>query len=69
MTVLFDEGRFKTIDDWCKKESWNYVHFRDIRGSECDVIVMYDIDCNEVEPYSRAKNGLIIVNGYISWFR
>ena len=53
--------KLQTIDKWCQKEGWNCVHYSNIRGSEADVIVMYDVQCYEMEPYSRAKNALIIL--------
>ena len=57
-----DDHRFQPIFDWCLKQSWNCVCSYDMRGSEADVILMYDISlCQEMEPYSRAKNCLIIL--------
>ena len=57
------EGNQKVqpISDWCQKQGWNCVYYGDMRGSEADIIVMYDVDCYEMEPYSRARNCLIIL--------
>ena len=49
------------LSNWCQKQGWNCVYYDDMRGSEADVIVMYDVYCIETEPYSRAKNALIIL--------
>ena len=53
--------KLQPIYDWCQKQGWKCVHYLDMRGSEADVIVMYDLNCPEMEPYSRAKNELIIL--------
>ena len=62
--TLLHSSRTKSlqqISDWCQKQGWNCVHYKNMRGSEADVIVMFDIDSIEMEPYSRAKNCLIIL--------
>ena len=61
VTLLYE--RYNTqLSDWCQKQGWNCVYYSDMRGSEADVIVMYDVQyCYEMEPYSRAKNFLIIL--------
>ena len=55
------EQRLQPISKWCQKQGWNCVYYIHMRGSEADVIVMYDISSIEMEPYSRAKNCLIIL--------
>ena len=59
--LLDEDQRLPPISDWCQKQGWNCVYYPDMRGSEADVIVMYDVYCLEMEPYSRAKNALIIL--------
>ena len=62
VTLLYDYGiGLHDISKWCQEQNWNCVHYLDMRGSEADVIIMYDIECKEMEPYSRAKNALIIL--------
>ena len=56
-----NDPRLQSISDWCQKQGWNCVYYSDMRGSEADVIVMYDVNDSEMEPYSRAKNCLIIL--------
>ena len=56
-----NDRKLQPISDWCQKQGWNCVFYQDMRGSEADVIVMYDVYCIEMEPYSRAKNCLIIL--------
>ena len=61
VTLLWDSTN-EMISDWCQKQGWNCVYYSNMRGSEADVIVMYDVNfCQEMEPYSRAKNCLIIL--------
>ena len=61
-----DNQRLQPISDWCQKQGWHSVYYNDMRGSEADVIVMYDVkDCIEMEPYSRAKNCLIILQKWV----
>ena len=55
-----DEEQEK-LQRWCQKQGWKCVYYTDMRGSEADVIVMYDVNCGEMEPYSRAKSCLIIL--------
>ena len=59
--TLLHQSYNNQLSDWCQKQGWNCVYYLDMRGSEADVIVMYDIDFVEMEPYSRAKNALIIL--------
>ena len=57
-----DNQKLQPFSYWCQKQGWNSVYYFDMRGSEADVIVMYDVNfCQEMEPYSRAKNFLIIL--------
>ena len=56
-----EQEKLQLISDWCQKQGWNCVYYNQMRGSEADVIVMYDVFCFEMEPYSRAKNGLVIL--------
>ena len=59
--ILGIDKRLQLISEWCQKQNWNCVYHDSMRGSEADVIIMYDVDCPEMEPYSRAKNALIIL--------
>ena len=59
--ILDDTQRLRPISEWCQKQGWKCVFYNDMRGSEDDVIIMYDVACWEMEPYSRAKNCLIIL--------
>ena len=56
-----EQEKLQPISNWCQNQGWKCVYYYDMRGSEADVIVMFDIDCVEMEPYSRAKNALIIL--------
>ena len=56
-----DPPRLQLISDWCQTQGWNCVYNKDMTGSEADIIVMYDVSSRDMEPYSRAKNYLIIL--------
>ena len=59
--MLDDDQKLQPISEWCKQQGWKCVFYDDMRGSEDDVIIMYEVACLEMEPYSRAKNCLIIL--------
>ena len=57
-----DNEEFMTLSNWCEEQNWKFVHMEEIMGSEASVVILYEIDVETTELYSRAKNCLIIVH-------
>ena len=49
------------IEEYCKDKKWRCTEWRNVRGSEASVTVLYDLDDFFYEFFTRAKTQLVIV--------
>ena len=61
--LVSPEKETEMLDQWCSKQSgWNVVKYSDVTGSEFPfVVVIVEGDRVNLEVFSRAQWGLIIV--------
>ena len=62
IVLLYGNGMSHEVYDWCKLHSWTSVKYDEFKGCESSVTILYHVDYQHPEYYSRATNGLIIVH-------
>ena len=60
--LFYDENIPKKVSEWCKLHKWRAIKYREFRGCEGTVTILYCVNDFHPEYYSRATNGLIIVH-------
>ena len=49
------------IEEFCRQQNWRCTDWRNVRGSEASVIILYDLNYFNYENLTRAKTQLVIV--------
>ena len=66
IVLLYDkslqgDGKWK-IHDWCRTQLWKFVYFKNMTGSEADVVVVIcQMSGYFIESFFRARSKLIVV--------